>query len=119
MKKMIRTQGPAAFKTPGSERFYSEMLALSEHEEIVPFWYVFVENSGVPNIVARRFVSHDASQQLNAYYRGAKQEVERALATFDHFMRSHGHAEPWFGEVHWKNFDDQDFTAARWILAED
>lgn len=119
MKIMLKTQGAKAFKTPATEKAMQEMLALSEHEDIVPFWYVFIENSGVPNIVARRFVSHDASGQLNAYFRWAKQEVERAISIFDANMRERGHETPWYGEVHWKAFDDADFTSARWILAEE
>lgn len=119
MKAMINKLGPKAFKSQVSEAEFQAMYAVSQSESIVPFWYVFIENSGVPNIVARRFVSHDASGQLNAYFRGAKQEVERALSTWDTFMRSHGPNKPWYGEVHFKEFADEDFSAARWILAED
>lgn len=119
MKAMINHLGPKAFKSPVSEPEFQAMYAVSQSESIVPFWYVFIENSGVPNIVARRFVSHDASGQLNAYFRGAKQETERALKTWDIFMRSHGPTKPWYGEVHFKEFADEDFTAARWILAEE
>lgn len=119
MKQMISTKGPAAFMSETSEAEYQQMFALSKSEAIVPFWYVFIENSGVPNVVARKFASHDATGQLNAYFRGAKQEVERALGTFDAFMRSHGPARPWYTEAIFKDFADEDFTAARWILAED
>lgn len=119
MKQMIAAKGAAAFKSPVSEPEFQEMFRVSQHEGIIPFWYIFIENSGVPNIVARRFVSHDDTGQLNAYFRGAKFEVERALKTWDKFMRSHGPAKTWFDEVHFKNFGDEDFTAARWILAEE
>lgn len=119
MKRMINTKGPAAFKSDVSERDFQAMYELSKSEAVVPFWYIFIENSGVPNIVARRFVSHDASGQVNAYFRGAKQEVERALSTWDAYMRSHGPAKPWYGEVYFKEFADEDFMAARWILADE
>ena len=119
MKAMISRQGQKAFKSQVAEEEYQAMLELSQSEAIVPFWYVFIENSGVPNIVARRFVSHDTTGQLNAYFRGAKQEVDRALGVWDAFMKSHGPAKPWYGEVHFKDFADEDFMAARWILADD
>lgn len=119
MKAMIRHLGAKAFKSPISEEGFQAMYKLSQIEGVVPFWYVFVENSGVPNIVARRFVSHDASGQLNAYFRGAKMEVERALSIFDAFMRNVGHEKPWFEPVHWKEFQDEEFVAARWILADE
>lgn len=119
MKAMINAKGAAAFMTETSEADYAAMLAVSQSDAIVPFWYVFLENSGVPNIVVRKFVSHDATGQLNAYFRGAKQEVERALGVFDAFGRSHGFEKPWHGEVPFKDFADEDFSAARWILAEE
>ena len=119
MKKMIEQKGPAAFMTETAETEYQAMFALSKSDTIVPFWYVFIENSGVPNIVARKFVSHDPTGALNAYFRGAKQEVERAIGVYDAYMRSHGTDKPWFGKVEFKDFADEDFTAARWILAVD
>lgn len=119
MKKMVEKTGAAAFMSETSEAEYQAMLELSRSDAIVPFWYVFIENSGVPNVVARRFVSHDPAGQMNAYFRGAKQEVERALGVWDAYMNSHGTEKPWFGEAHFKEFADEDFSAARWILAED
>lgn len=119
MKKMILAKGQAAFMTETGEADYIAMKQLAETETIVPFWYIFIENSGVPNVVARRFVSHDASGQLNAYFRGAKQETERALSTWDSFMRSHGPDTPWYAPTYFKEFTDEDFSAARWILASD
>lgn len=119
MKKMIAAKGHAAFKSPMTEADYQAMFELSQSDAIVPFWYVFIENSGVPNIVVRRFVSHDNTGQLNAYFRGAKQEVDRGLSTFDACFRNIGPEKPWYGEVYWKEFVDEEFMAARWILAED
>lgn len=117
MKKMIATLGPKAFMSETSESEYAEMLALSQSEKIVPFWYVFIENGGVPNVVPRRFVSHDSSGALNAYFRFAKQETERALSVFDQYMASHGPDKPWYTPAVFKEFADEDFTSARWILA--
>jgi len=119
MKKMISTKGAAAFMTETAEADLQAMLALSQSDDVVPFWYVFIENSGIPNIVARKFVSHDASSQLNAYFRGADQGYRRALGTFDAYMTSHGPDKPWFSEVTFNEFTDDDFASARWILAED
>ncbi len=118
-KQMIAQLGDKVFQTPTTEEERAAVFALAESKEIIPFWYVFIENSGVPNIVVRRFVSHDASGELNAYFRGAKQECERALKTWDSFMRSHGPDKPWFEEAPFKDFTDNEFSAARWILAED
>lgn len=119
MKKMILAKGAGAFMTETAETEYAEMLALAQSEAVVPLWFIFVENSGVPNITARKFVSHDASGELNAYFRGAKQGYEMALGIFDSFMQSHGASKPWHREVFFKDFADQDFAAARYILAED
>lgn len=119
MKAMINAQGAKAFKSHVSEKDFQAMYELSQTDTIVPFWYVFLENSGVPNIVVRRFVSHDDSGELNAYFRAAKQETERALGIFDAFMRSHGPEKRWHSEVYFKPFTDSEFMAARWILAED
>lgn len=119
MKKMIAAKGHNAFMTETAERDYAEMLAFSQQEEIAPFYYVFIENSGVPNIVPRRFVSHDASGQLNAYFRSAKQDTERALDLFDKFMISNGQDKPWHPATYFKDFADEDFSAARWILVEE
>lgn len=119
MKQMIKAKGTQAFMTETTERELQIMRELSEAETIVPFWYVFIENSGVPNIVARRFVSHDSAGQLNAYFRAAKQETERALGIFDAYMNSHGPAKPWHYPVYFKEFADEEFSAARWILADD
>lgn len=119
MKSMVQKIGPAAFMSETSEEEYRAMLELSRSDAVVPFWYVFIENSGVPNVVCRRFVSHDATGQLNAYYRGAKQEVDRALGVFDAYARSHGFNKPWYQEAVFKDFADEDFSAARWILADD
>lgn len=119
MKKMIATLGPKAFMTETAETEYSEMLAIAQSETIVPFWYVFIENGGVPNVVPRRFVSHDSSGQLNAYFRGAKQETDRALALFDAYMSSHGPDKAWRTPAVFKEFADEDFVSARWILADD
>lgn len=119
MKKMIMQLGPKAFMTETAETEYQAMFELSKSDAIVPFWYVFIENSGVPNVVARRFVSHDPAGQLNAYYRGAKQEVERALGVWDAYMNSHGTTQPWYAAAPFKEFADEDFSAARWILASD
>lgn len=119
MKQMVAGLGPKAFMTETAETEFQQMFALSQSETVVPFWYVFIENSGVPNVVARKFASHDPAGQLNAYYRGAKQEVERALGVFDAFARSHGFDKPWHTEAIFKDFADEDFSAARWILASD
>lgn len=119
MKAMIKAKGHKAFMSPASEPEFQAMKELSESEEIVPFWYVFIENSGIPNIVARRFVSHDPTGQLNAYFRGAKQEVERALGTFDAHWRTTGPDTPWYEPVYFKEFQDEEFTAAQWILMKD
>lgn len=119
MKQMITHLGPKAFMTETTETEFQQMFALSQSDTVVPFWYVFIENSGVPNVVARRFVSHDATGQLNAYYRGMKQEVERGLGVFDAYMRSHGPDKPWYADAPFKDFADEDFSAARWILATD
>lgn len=119
MKQMVNHLGPKAFKSTVSEKDFQAIYELSQSETIVPFWYIFIENSGIPNIVARRFVSHDPTGQLNAYFRGAKQETERALKTWDTFMRNVGPDKPWYQPVPFKEFADEDFTAARWILAED
>lgn len=119
MKAMIAHRGAKAFMSETAESDYQAMLAMSETQGIVPFWYIFLENSGVPNIVARKFVSHDAAGQLNAYFRAAKQETERAVKLFDQYMISHGPAKAWHPDVHFKDFADEDFSAARWILAEE
>lgn len=119
MKAMINAKGHAAFMTETSETEYREMLALSQTESVIPFWYVFIENSGVPNIVARRFVPHDPTGQVNAYFRFAKREVEGALDTFDSYMQSHGPAKAWHAPVIFKEFADEDFVAARYILADE
>lgn len=118
MKSMIAAKGAKAFMSETSEKEFAEMKALADTETIVPFWYIFIEASGVPNIVARRFVSHEGSE-LNAYFRAAKQETERALNVYTDFMTSHGADKPWHPAVHFKEFTDSDFSAARWILAED
>lgn len=119
MKKMIAAKGAAAFMTETSEREFAEMKGIADAETVVPFWYVFIEASGVPNVVARRFVSHDASGELNAYFRAAKQETERALNIHTDYMNTHGPAKPWHPPVYFKEFTDGDFSAARWILADD
>lgn len=119
MKAMINHKGAAAFMSETSEADYAAMLAMSQTEAVVPFWYLFIENSGVPNIIARKFVSHDATGQLNAYFRAAKQETERAVSIFDQYMTSHGPAKAWHYPVPFKDFADEDFSAARWILAEE
>lgn len=119
MKQMVRARGADAIMTPASDQERAAVIDIAASDAIVPFWYVFIENSGVPNVVGRRFVSHDAAGQLNAYFRGAKQECERALKTFDTFMKSHGPDKPWFEKAVFKDFADEDFTAARWILADD
>jgi len=119
MKAMINHKGAAAFMSETSEADYAAMLAMSQTETVVPFWYLFIENSGVPNIIARKFVSHDATGQLNAYFRAAKQETERAVSIFDQYMTSHGPAKAWHYPVPFKDFADEDFSAARWILAEE
>ena len=119
MKAMINHKGHAAFMTETAETEYAAMLAMSQTEAVVPFWYLFIENSGVPNIIARKFVAHDPAKQLNAYFRAAKQETERALAIFDSYMDSHGPANAWHYPVPFKDFADEDFSAARWILAEE
>lgn len=119
MKRMIATLGPKAFMSETAETEYAEMLALAQSETIVPFWYVFIENGGVPNVIPRRFVSHDATGQLNAYFRFAKQETERALKIFDQYMESHGPDKPWRTPAVFKEFADEDFVSARWILADD
>lgn len=119
MKAAIKAKGQEAFKSQMREEDFAEMLALAETDQIVPFWYVFIEASGIANITPRRFVSHDASGNLNAYFRAAKQETNRALDMFDGYMKTHGRDKPWHQPAVWKDFDDQDFSAARWILAEE
>lgn len=118
MKAMINHKGHAAFMTETAETEYAAMLAMSQTEAVVPFWYLFIENSGVPNIIARKFVSHQG-QELNAYFRAAQQETKRALDLFDQYMHSHGADKPWHYPVIFKDFADEDFSAARWILADE
>jgi PDDEXK-like domain of unknown function (DUF3799) len=93
--------------------------ALAARQSTLPFWYVFVESNHVPEIVVRRFVSHDANGGLNAYARAAINAIDRATGYYAQFMKSHGPDRPWRHEVHQKAFADEDFTAARWMLEEE
>lgn len=97
------TEAQRAMVKSGAERF--------------PFWFVFLETSGVPNVTIREFVSHDDGQ-LNGYWRAAKHAVEAATNDFARFMASHGAGRPWIAEAYSKPFTDEEFTAAKWILEE-
>lgn len=86
--------------------------------EAIPHWYVFCETGRYPNITARRFESHD-NGELNAYWRWAKMGVEFATSRFATCMAKYGPDKPWLEDVFFKEFVDDDFASASWILAKD
>lgn len=120
MRTMIRAIGnKAVIETPATrDRHYDLVHQIGQHQNAFPLWFIFMETGGVPNITVRRFVERDASGDINAYFRAAKNETDRATSTFARYMESHGPAKMWVDEAYSKAFTDEEFTAARWILEE-
>lgn len=92
------------------------MAATNSHD--LPLYFVFCETGAVPNITARRFVSHDGPD-LNAYWRWAKMGVEFATTQYAIYMKKFGPDRIWIDETYFKELTDDEMAAASWVLAKD
>lgn len=93
------------------------LKSLADNEEHHPYWYLFLQNDGVPNVVVRQFTPKTAGQ-INAYWRAAKSDIQLATGEYAKNMARFGEDQIWLEEVPWKAFADEEFGAARWILEE-
>lgn len=120
MRKMIAQHGfKSVQQGPASQVKTGELFdRIAAHDGAFPLWFIFMETGGIPNITVRRFVDRDQSGEINAYFRAAKNETDRATSVFARFMQSHGPDRMWIEPAHSKAFTDEEFTAARWILEE-
>lgn len=106
------------------ENRVAELLLLGEllgkfHEAgPVPLYFVFCETGAVPNITARRFVSHDDGE-LNAYWRWAKMGVQFATQEYARCMAKFGPGQIWIEEAYFKELTDDEMASARWVLANE
>ena len=91
---------------------------VTENPLMLPLYFVFCETGVVPNITARRLVSHDDGE-MTAYWRWARQAVEYATQQYARYMAKFGPDRIWIDEVYFKELTDSEMTAARWVLAED
>ncbi len=118
---MIATLRNGSAITPqGETPEQTDMLAaLRNHDGRHHHWYCFLEKDGVPNVVIREF-NHRTVEgtEPNAYWRAARNEVDRATSTFAKFSERFKPGEIWMDQIPWKTFDDVEFGAARWILED-
>lgn len=121
MREMLAKRGLEAFPNDVKREDFKIFEAIMANDEPrFPLYFVFAETGDVPNITIRNFESHCSNGGgLNAYWRYAKMSVEVALHQFKVNMTSHGPDQIWIDKAIVKPFDDADFAAARWILAEE
>lgn len=93
------------------------LKAIAEHEGHYPYWYIFMEKEGVPNVIVREFTPRSGGE-TNAYWRAAHSDVKDATNSFAKNMAQFKEGEMWMNPVPWKSFEDEEFGAARWILEE-
>jgi hypothetical protein len=119
MRAMIQAKGEKAIGHASSDEQVQLVTdQIMKAEGGFPLWFIFMETGGIPNLTVRRFAERDAAGEINAYFRAAKNETDRATSTFARYMESHGPASMWIDQAYSKAFTDEEFTAARWILEE-
>ncbi len=84
----------------------------------IPLWYIFVESCAVPALAVRKFTKYAENGTINDYAKAALFEIEHALQIYGSNMAQFGPDAPWIGAEWFKNFIDEDFAAARWIMIE-
>lgn len=94
------------------------MLRAALQQPKTKFWFVFLETSGVPNVVVREFAEFETysgqSATTNAYWYRGWESFKRGLSLYSRFMKEFGPEQPWIADFGLKPFRDEDFPI--WML---
>lgn len=117
MKALFKTAGDGIFHGGTEEQRAVVRAALGQKE--TKFWFVFLETSGVPNVVVREFAKMETYRGLggttNAYWYRGEAAFRYGLATYRRCMKEFGTEQPWIADFGLKSFKDEDFPI--WMLS--
>ncbi len=98
--RCIRRFGDA--DVPGED--WIENFTDARHE----FFFVFVESGDVPNVVLRKFTSHNIDHSVTMHWNAATAAIKHALSLFEECQRKFG-TNPWRGDESVRAFEEQEF----------